>query len=441
MTSINLVDTLESLLETIIIYTFLKLYLKVTLKNNLEILLFVSSIVTSTAVTIFTSNLEKQYSNLIGILLIAISIRLIEVNRPSIIFYYILLIYYSMYFSDFFSIIILAILLKKNIMLFSNQLSIYGLLLFICARMLNIILLGTYQKIFKTRKLNIFNKYLIIMDVVLSIIIITIDIMLKGVISYSNVIFRYNNIISRNILLLLLLMSIVVYLIIYLFSKLCIYYQSEQDKLKNQLTEKLLKSKIKGQQVKALELSKMKHDFKENFATIQYMINLGQYREATAYINDLIDINTDIGNNFLTNNIYIDAALNNWTAICKEKNIKIQIEVDEIPDFLSQPLMLSNIINNLLKNAVYASARLEPKERIIKVKIFKKKNYIIIFIKNRHHERELFKKLKNKNIFSGSEKGLGISIIKENVNKLNGEYTVKYNDYYFETIIVLPKIN
>lgn len=104
--------------------------------------------------------------------------------------------------------------------------------------------------------------------------------------------------------------------------------------------------------------------------------------------------------------------------------IKKQIEVDEI---FSDGLRLKIILNNLLSNAVKYADEAKP-NRFISIKTFQKDNYYVIEvadngigIKPEHHEA-IFEMFFVTNSNKGS--GLGLSIVQEAAQKMNGSVSV-----------------
>lgn len=128
----------------------------------------------------------------------------------------------------------------------------------------------------------------------------------------------------------------------------------------------------------------MRHDFKENIMSIKYMIENELDTEAINYINQITGQLEKVKAQVLTGNVYIDAVLNNNIQLCASKDIELSLKVDQVQTESLEPVSLSNILINLLKNAVAATEKLPPEKRKISVKIFEYKHKLVLIVNNSH---------------------------------------------------------
>jgi len=237
-----------------------------------------------------------------------------------------------------------------------------------------------------------------------------------------------------------ILLNITICLTIYLFSQLSLYYQNREFELNLQAASTVLKNEIKIQNKKELELSHMRHDFKENIMSIKYMIENELDTEAINYINQITGQLEKVKAQVLTGNVYIDAVLNNNIQLCASKDIELSLKVDQVQTESLEPVSLSNILINLLKNAVAATEKLPPEKRKISVKIFEYKHKLVLIVNNSHAETHLGSRvnLSNKSWFKHEHHGLGIGIIKKSIDRLDGDYKIAYDETHFDMLVLLP---
>ena len=97
------------------------------------------------------------------------------------------------------------------------------------------------------------------------------------------------------------------------------------------------------------------------------------------------------------------------------------------------------ILSNLLNNAIEACEKCKGK-KIIKLKIVKEENEVIISVKNTYEQSVIFKSnhfvtTKNLNFMNH---GIGIKNVIQAVEKNNGSYNIDYKNKEFYFAIVLP---
>ena len=98
------------------------------------------------------------------------------------------------------------------------------------------------------------------------------------------------------------------------------------------------------------------------------------------------------------------------------------------------PLDISTIFGNALDNAIEATIKLPPEERIVTVRGKQIQEMFIIIVENSAKAGNTNKTSKADTLLHG----FGIANIKKAVEKYNGEITTRYQDNRFEIRVILP---
>lgn len=177
-------------------------------------------------------------------------------------------------------------------------------------------------------------------------------------------------------------------------------------------------------------LSKIRHDYKNQLIIMQQLIVQNKYREVYNYINDLTNRVTEKKNLVFTNNLIIDAYLNYITT--DHNDINFDIESNYLSGFDNMTTDLLLVIMNLMNNAIENIGA----EKNVSAFFALKEDQFIIKVENTCYSNPLIRKMKT----SKSDKknhGYGIEIIKDIVDKCDGSYFTKYQNDIFTTYITL----
>ncbi len=173
------------------------------------------------------------------------------------------------------------------------------------------------------------------------------------------------------------------------------------------------------------QISKLRHDYKNNFLVIRSLISDNNNAKALEIINkDIEQINMQ-RSHVKTNNEVVNAILNTKISIAAEKGIKVSIisisDFDEIDDF-----DLCNLISNMFDNAIRATQDCD--EKLIEITISRKNDYYIFKMSNTIKE-SVIKANPYLETTKGdkSSHGLGMKIIKDIADNYHGDI-----DYYEE---------
>ena len=178
-----------------------------------------------------------------------------------------------------------------------------------------------------------------------------------------------------------------------------------------------------------------RHGYRHHIQSMKVHAAKGEYAEIDRYLDMLDQDLTNVETVVKTGNRMADAILNSKLSLAEQKEIRIKAEA-RIPVSLTvSELDLCTIIGNLLDNAMEACMELPPQERLIRVYMEMKGNYLYFALTNtaKGEKKHSFRSTK------GKGHGLGLSRVDAAVKKYGGYVTRASEDGAFSTEILLPQ--
>lgn len=178
-----------------------------------------------------------------------------------------------------------------------------------------------------------------------------------------------------------------------------------------------------------------RHDYRHHIQAMKAHAQNGEYEEIDRYLDMLDNDLTQVETVIKTGNRMADAILNSKLSIATEKRIKVKAEA-RIPVLLTvSELDLCIMIGNLLDNAIDACSELPEEDRLIRIYMEMKGNYLYLSLTNRAagKKKQSFKTTK------GEGHGFGIARTDAIVKKYGGYLTRASEDGAFSTEILLPQ--
>lgn len=180
------------------------------------------------------------------------------------------------------------------------------------------------------------------------------------------------------------------------------------------------------------------HEFKNHIACIVELSKKGEYSQLNHYLEkfdekmkaevDLID----------TNHTIVNAILNSKYRECRDKGIVFVLQLGDLQNIHIEDEDIVIILSNLLNNAIEACEKVN--ERIIKFKMMKEGNQLIISIINKMSGKIL---MENEKILTTKEDalnhGIGIENIKNTLEKYHGIYKISTQNDIFKFVIIIPE--
>lgn len=178
-----------------------------------------------------------------------------------------------------------------------------------------------------------------------------------------------------------------------------------------------------------------RHDYRHHIQTMKVHAVNGEYGEIDKYLDMLDDDLTNVETVIKTGNKMADAILNSKLSMAKEKEIKVKAEA-KIPVSLTiSELDLCIVIGNLLDNAIDACMELPVEERLIRIYMEMKGNYLYLALTNTAKG----KKKKHFLTTKGEGHGFGLTRVDGIVKKYGGYITRASEDEAFSTEVLLPQ--
>ena len=178
-----------------------------------------------------------------------------------------------------------------------------------------------------------------------------------------------------------------------------------------------------------------RHDYRHHIQAMKVHAANREYEEIDRYLDMLDDDLTNVETVIKTGNRMADAILNSKLSLAAQKDIQVKADA-KIPVSLTvSELDLCIVVGNLLNNAIEACMELPPEERLIRIYMEMKGNYLYIALTN----TAAGKKKKSFRSTKGEGHGFGIARADDIVKKYGGYITRASEDEAFSTEILLPQ--
>lgn len=189
------------------------------------------------------------------------------------------------------------------------------------------------------------------------------------------------------------------------------------------------------------KLIRIKHDIK-NELQIAYAMMDKDKKVSTKILNELNDKLEDIKIINFSKNAILNTILTLKKMEIKNSGINLEIEIDKTVDFNMEEIDICDLFSNILDNSIEATKKCNCDDKFIKFCVAKKNDYIIIkcentydgFLKKNSYGNFITTKLDVK------KHGYGINIIKNVVDKYDGEINFITKNNVFKIVIIFKGI-
>lgn len=228
---------------------------------------------------------------------------------------------------------------------------------------------------------------------------------------------------------------ILIFLIVFLYSKNTMFLREQEQKDKMQIAQ--LQQQFAYYQEKLKDEEKVRsvyHDMKNHLLVLQRQINSPETAEMVEKLQSQVAMYEDYEH---TGNDILDIILKEKSETAREKHIALSVAVDlNGVDFI-EPLDISTIFGNGLDNAIEASEKLPEEQRAILVKVGRVQNFFSVLIENSClQNREYTKQRTAKS--DDFLHGFGISNMRKAAEKYDGQLTIKCENEKFTLKILIP---
>lgn len=228
---------------------------------------------------------------------------------------------------------------------------------------------------------------------------------------------------------------ILIFLIVFLYSKNTMFLREQEQKDKMQIAQ--LQQQFAYYQEKLKDEEKVRsvyHDMKNHLLVLQRQINSPETAEMVEKLQSQVAMYEDYEH---TGNDILDIILKEKSETAREKHIALSVTADlNGVDFI-EPLDVSTIFGNGLDNAIEASEKLPEEQRAILVKAGRVQNFFSVLIENSClQNREYTKQRTTKS--DDFLHGFGISNMRKAAEKYDGQLTIKCENEKLTLKILIP---
>lgn len=173
----------------------------------------------------------------------------------------------------------------------------------------------------------------------------------------------------------------------------------------------------------------LRHDMVKHFRVLRQTVT---DEKAAAYLDDLIGENEKIRPVVQSGNEMLDVILNSKLSAAADAGITVELAHTQAPDKL--PLTdaeLCSLIMNLLDNAVEAASAPGVKRRYIKLDMHIRNHFFVFVCENGATLDWINKK-------TAPERGLGLKVIRQIVERYGNLSNTEYGDDYYKVKVLIP---
>ena len=228
---------------------------------------------------------------------------------------------------------------------------------------------------------------------------------------------------------------ILIFLIVFLYSKNTMFLREQEQKDKMQIAQLQQQFAYYQEKLKDEEnVRSVYHDMKNHLLVLQRQINSPETAEMVEKLQSQVAMYEDYEH---TGNDILDIILKEKSETAREKHIALSVTADlNGVDFI-EPLDVSTIFGNGLDNAIEASEKLPEEQRAILVKAGRVQNFFSVLIENSClQNREYTKQRTTKS--DDFLHGFGISNMRKAAEKYDGQLTIKCENEKFTLKILIP---
>lgn len=183
-----------------------------------------------------------------------------------------------------------------------------------------------------------------------------------------------------------------------------------------------------------------RHDYRNHIQTMKAYAALEDWEALKKYLDLLDDDLQHVDTVIKTGNAMTDAILNSKISLAKSKQIAVKADAHIPVQLKISEIDLCCIIGNLFDNAIEASLKLPPEQRLIRVYMDMKHTQLYISFTNFTADKKRQKIGTRFMSTKGKGHGLGLVRIDEIVSRLDGYISRNSEDGAFTTEILLPQL-
>lgn len=187
-----------------------------------------------------------------------------------------------------------------------------------------------------------------------------------------------------------------------------------------------------------------RHDYEKLMASVKTMLRNQEYGKATRILDDIHDtMQRDVlVHKTYSNNILLDAILQDAANVCEEKGIRFSAHV-HLPESVSMTeLDIVHVFSNIIDNSIEACDKVSGQERFVEVISRGTKEWAIVEVSNLFNGELLMENGEPKTTKDNKDyHGFGLRIVKETIETLGGLLFIETDQLkrIFKIRVCIPK--
>jgi two-component system, LytTR family, sensor histidine kinase AgrC len=222
------------------------------------------------------------------------------------------------------------------------------------------------------------------------------------------------------------------------------FYKFNNIRNQEKITQETDRLQLEESQKLIQTLRAQRHDFRNQLQVIKALAQLKKNAEIDKYIQDCnqtLDFSYSIPSKI--ENPAIFAMLLVFSTEAKAKGITFTVDSDlDCSNLNISPARLTRVLGNIIQNAIEILSKTPTRDRTIQITIYETKDSFCFLIWNNGPliPEDILEKIFLPGFSTKESTGLGLSIVKELVDAMNGEVTVKsYSEVGTEFKVSFPK--
>lgn len=174
-------------------------------------------------------------------------------------------------------------------------------------------------------------------------------------------------------------------------------------------------------------LSHIRHDFKNQLASISALLQMGEEQEARDMISSVSQTIDETRENVYCDIPVVNAVLSEKDRLCHEKGITLTVDLALPAGLTVESIHLCSIFGNLLDNAIRSAETAGAERPAVSLRSLREGDYLFLKVTNPSPPPQTPRE----------GRGLGTQILTELAQRYGGDYQTEYKDGVFSAVVCL----